>query len=285
MTPAGAEGAIGPALALGALQGPAELLPISSSAHIGIARRWAGWEQAADDSEEWKAFEVALHAGAAVVLAIHSRAELTAALRSMSARQARVIVLASIPPAAAGLAGRRLIEERLSAPGVTAAGLAIGAVAMALADRTPERRGAGEARGLDGLLLGAAQAAALIPGISRNGATLAVARRRGFDREQAARLSWGVALPVIGGAIGLKARSLATGLRDPRRRGPLVAGTLAAAGSSALAIGALGGPVRGRRLAPFAAYRLALAAASGRLAGRQRVRLNGPVNEAAPSAG
>lgn len=241
------------------IQGPTELLPVSSSAHLDIAERLAGWGELHEDRSARKAFEVALHAGAALALAIRSRRELAGALHGMGPRRAAVTALATLPPAAAGLAGQRLIENRLSGGRATAIGLAAGGIAMAIADRAPEERGPGETRPGDALVLGAAQAAALMPGVSRNGATLTAARARRFTREQSARLSWGVALPIVAGALALKAPSLASGLRDPRTRGALLAGTAAAAASTTLATGVLGPPGTPRRLWPYAAYRLALA--------------------------
>ena len=75
---------------------------------------------------------------------------------------------------------------------------------MVVADRAPQQRGRGDAGPADGLALGVAQAAALVPGVSRNGATLTAARLRGFTREHANLLSRTVALPVIVGAAALK---------------------------------------------------------------------------------
>ena len=77
---------------------------------------------------------------------------------------------------------------------------------MVIADARPQRRGRGRVQPADGLALGLAQTAALIPGVSRNGATLAAARWRGFSREQANMLSRTVALPVISGAALLRGR-------------------------------------------------------------------------------
>ena len=85
---------------------------------------------------------------------------------------------------------------------------------MVVADRTPARRGADDAGPADGAWLGLAQAAALIPGVSRSGATRAAARARGFGRAEAAALSREVALPVLAGAAVLK------GFRLARRRPP-----------------------------------------------------------------
>src|SRR5205807_1856285 len=124
-------------------------------------------------------------AGTAVALAIALRTEL---------RLNRLVVLSAGPPALAGYLLERPIKRHLGTPRTVAAGLLAGALAMGLADRSAERREACDADGADALWLGLAQGCALIPGVSRNGATLAVARWRGFGRGDAARLSWQVAL-------------------------------------------------------------------------------------------
>ncbi len=246
---------------LGLVQGPTELLPVSSSAHLSLVPRFAGWDWGGIDPEARKSFEVALHAGTAVALLIGQRREIAAELASFDARRAGVIALSFVPPAIAGYTLERQIEARLGGPRTIAAGLAVGALAMLAADRAPQERGPGEARATDGLALGVAQAAALMPGVSRNGATLTAARSRRFTREHANLLSRTVALPVIVGATVLKGARL-------RRRG--VSGGLgramgagvAASFASTLASQRLIGLVeRDRALWPYAAYRLGLATA------------------------
>ena len=91
-----------------------------------------------------------------------------------------MVALSFVPPAIVGYRFERQIERRLGGPRATAVGLAAGAVAMALADRRPQLRGPGDVTPVDGLALGLAQATALAPGVSRNGATLAAARWRRF---------------------------------------------------------------------------------------------------------
>jgi undecaprenyl-diphosphatase len=244
------------AVALGALQGPAELLPVSSSAHIALVPWLAGWSYTELDAEVRKAFEVALHAGTAAALAIALRHEIP----SLSRRSLELVALSSAPPAIVGKRYERQVEQRLGTPATIASGLAAGSVAMLLADRAPQRRRLGDAGALDALLLGVAQACALMPGVSRNGATLAAARARGFTRTGANALSRHVALPVIVGATALKgARLLRRGVPPPLRRA-------FAAGAASAFVSTLGSTwlidhvERDRPLAPYAAYRLALAA-------------------------
>ena len=206
------------AAALGLLQGAAELLPVSSSAHVAAVPWLLGWD--ALEPARQKELEVALHAGALLALA-------PALIRLVP--DARTLALSLAPPVFAGYFFERPIESRLSTPTALAAGLLAGAAALAGADRVPantDRRGRGWSaprrggqasstlrgfpeKGLSpgalGVVLGLAQAAALFPGVSRTGATLAAARALGYSRAEASRLSFGVAGPVLAGATALKA--------------------------------------------------------------------------------
>ncbi|MCZ4493042.1 MAG: Bacitracin resistance protein BacA, partial [Conexibacter sp.] len=200
------------AVALGALHGPTELLPISSSAHTELVPWLLGWEYAELDPELRKAFEVAVHAGTAAALLIALRDEVGEAVGDLDRRRLVLLAGSFAPPAVVGYLLERPIEERLGTPRTMAVGLLLGAVAMTAADavgssaRTREEAGAADA-----LALGVAQACALMPGVSRNGATLTAARLRGFARADANALSRHVALPIIAAAAGLK------GVRMARR--------------------------------------------------------------------
>src|SRR5205085_1382580 len=216
------------ALVLGALHGPAELLPISSSGHISAIPWLLGWDYPALDEELRKSFEVALHAGTAVAMLISLRGEVEEALQRLDRRRLSVIALSTLPPAVVGYTLEDQIERRLGTPATVAAGLAGGAVAMALADRSPQARRHGQAGPRDALWLGVAQASALAPGISRNGAALTAARLLRFTRADAGHLSRLLALPVVAGATALKGRRLLQRGLEPGS-GPLLA---AGAGAS-----------------------------------------------------
>jgi len=251
---------IGQAAALGAIQGPTELLPVSSSAHLSLVPWLAGWPWPDLDPEARKSFEVALHTGAAAALLIGQRHVIAQELRSFDGRRAAVVAFSFVPPAIAGYGLERQIERRLGGPRTTAIGLIVGAVAMTVADCRPQRRGPGDATAVDGLALGLGQAAALAPGVSRNGATLAAARWRRFTREHANLLSRTVALPVIVGAALLKGARL-------RRRGVESGlGRAMTAGVTVSFVSTLGSQKliaqveRDRALWPYAVYRVVLAA-------------------------
>lgn len=248
------------ALVLGAVQGPAELLPVSSSAHLSLLPWLAGWPWHRLDPEARKSFEVALHAGAAGALLIGQRRLIAQELRDFDARRAVVVALSFVPPAIVGYGLERQIERRLGGPGSTAVGLIAGAAAMAIADRCPQERGPGDAGPGDGLALGLAQATALAPGVSRNGATLAAARWRHFTREHANLLSRTVALPVIVGATLLKGARLSRRGVAPGLRRAMAAGVATSFASTLASQKLIAQVERDRALWPYAAYRLGLAA-------------------------
>jgi undecaprenyl-diphosphatase len=247
------------AIVLGAVQGPTELLPVSSSAHLTLIPWLAGWDADGRDPELQKSFEVALHAGAAAALLLGQRRVIAEELRSFDSRKAGVLALSFLPPAICGVVLERPIERRLGGPLPTVLGLLAGAAAMVIADRRPQVRDRGRASAADGLALGLAQAAALAPGISRNGATLTAARWRGFTRQHSNMLSRTVALPVIVAAAVLKGIRLQRRGLPPEARAEFAAGT-ATSFASTLASQALIRVVeRDSALWPYAAYRGALA--------------------------
>jgi undecaprenyl-diphosphatase len=245
------------ALALGALHGPAELLPISSSGHISLIPWLLGWRYGELDPELRKSFEIALHAGTAAALLITLRGEVEEAVSGLDMRRLVLIALSFAPPAVIGLTLERPIERRLGTPATVAAGLLGGSAVMAWADRSPQTRRHEEAGAADALWLGVAKACALFPGVSRNGATLAAARLRGFTREDANRLSRHVALPVIAGATLLKGFRLRN--LPPSARGAFAAGAAASFVSTLGSTWLIRQVERDRSLVPYAAYRAALA--------------------------
>jgi undecaprenyl-diphosphatase len=245
------------ALLLGLLHGPTELLPISSSGHVALLAP-------AGDPELRKSFEIALHAGTALALVVALRDEVDEAVRGLDRRRIVLLGGSFLPPAVAGLALERPIEERLGTPRTIAVGLAAGALAMLGADRAPQRRRREEAGLADALALGVAQACALVPGVSRNGATLTAARLRRFRREDANALSRHVALPVIAGATALKGERLRRRGLPPELRAPFALGALASFASTLASTWLIRQVERDRSLAPYAVYRLALAAVVAR---------------------
>ena len=250
---------VGQAIALGALHGPAELLPISSSGHVALIPWLLHWDYDQLDDELRKSFEVVVHAGTAAALLITLRDEVDEAVRGLNARRLALIALSFAPPAVVGYTLERPIEGRFGTPPTIAAALVIGAIAMVWSDRASQERTHTEAGAGDALWLGVAQACALVPGISRNGATLAAARARRFTRADANRLSRHAALPVIAGATALKGWRLKRRGLPPGTGVPFAAGALAAFASTLGSTWLIRQVERDRSLLPYAAYRVALA--------------------------
>jgi undecaprenyl-diphosphatase len=252
------------AAVLGTLQGLAEFLPVSSSAHLSLAPWAFGWP------EPGLAFDVALHVGTLVALLWYFRAEWVALARAGTSvlvtrrvetaqeRRAVFLVIATIPGAVAGLLLEKQAETIFRAPALTAAALiAMGALLWAVDATARRTRALPAMRWHEALLVGCAQAFALIPGVSRSGATITAGRALGFDRTAATVFSFMMSMPIIAAAAVLKLpKALAHGID-----GPLVVGVLAAALSSALAIAVLLRFIQRRGFAVFAVYRFALGAA------------------------
>ncbi len=248
------------AIALGLLHGPAELLPVSSSGHVAVVPWLCGWPYSRLDGELRKAFEVALHAGTAAALLAGLRDEVAAAARELNRRRVELVVLSFVPPAIVGFVLERPIERRLGTPQTVAAGLVLGSLAMAAADAASSGRRRREDAGAgDALCLGLAQACALMPGVSRNGATLTAARARGFGRQDAAILSRHAALPIIVGATLLKGTRLARRGLPAGTAGAFLAGIGASFATTLLSLRIVRAVERDRSLLPYAAYRLGLA--------------------------
>jgi undecaprenyl-diphosphatase len=260
------------ALALGLLHGPTELLPISSSGHVTLIP-WLLRRPYADiaDPEIRKAFEVALHAGTAAALLVALRDEVGEATRGLDSRRLVLLVGSFVPPAVAGYTLERPIERRLGTPPTIAVGLLLGSVAMAAADRWgPTGRERDSAGAVDAVLLGLGQACALVPGASRNGMTLAVARARGFDREDSNVLSRHVALPIIVGASLLKGTRLVRRGLPPGLAARFALGVVASFASTLASVRLIRQVERDRSLLPYAVYRAVLAGVVVRTALRRR---------------
>jgi undecaprenyl-diphosphatase len=203
---------------LGAVQGPSELLPISSSAHTALVPQVCGWRYTRSDPELRKSFEVAIHAGGALGLALAWQDLIESALSSASLRGLVELCLTVVPVAIAGLALERPLENRLGSTRAIGWAELAGGLSLVASDL---RKGSRHARPAyaDYLLVGAAQSVALVPGISRSGAALTVLRLRGFDRKVATHLTQKACLPVVVAASTLKAHRLRAH-RPPHRSVP-----------------------------------------------------------------
>ena len=253
---------------LGVVQGLTEFFPISSSAHLILVRDLFGWDAGAAEIP----FDVACHLGTllAVLIYFHEDvAHLTfAAPRALvggtgeAARAGRLIVVATVPVALVGLLFTDVIE-RLRQPGVAAVALTLGALAMLAAERVgSRRRTAASLSVLEAVGLGCAQAAALVPGVSRSGAVITVAMLTGVTREEAARFAYLVGIPAIL-AAGVRAAWMLdrSGIADLTT--VLLVGFATSGVVGYVAIAGMLRYVARNSLDLFAYYRLAVAAALG----------------------
>ena len=262
------------AFTLGIVQGLTELLPISSSGHLILVPWLFDWHYLEENPDFNKTFDVALHLGTLVAVVAYfwdDVVHLTAAwFRSIRRRAistadekiAWLVFVATIPAAIAGAAGEETIETHLGQPWQIAVNLAVFAVLLWLADRSAQTRKLEDLGLWTGLAVGAAQAIALMPGVSRSGITITAGRFLKLDRDSAARLSFFLLIPIVFGAViykGLKHvvfESLPSG-----STGPFVVGTIAAAGAGLIAIDVLLGYLRRHDYSVFVVYRLCAAAA------------------------
>ncbi len=195
-------------LLLAVLQGVAEFLPISSSGHLVLGRSFLGLK------EVGLAFDVALHVGTLVAVLVAYRVDVIALLRGLLRREWRLpiwLAVASIPAALLGICADDLFEQASANVRVAGWGLLGTACLLALGERGRRRHGQPSDEGVavvpplwTALVIGVAQAAALVPGVSRSGSTIAAGLMLGLAGTQAARLSFLMSLIAVGGAALLK---------------------------------------------------------------------------------
>jgi len=253
------------ALLLGIVQGLTEFLPVSSSAHLILARAFFGF----DGDKFGLAFDVACHVGTIVAVLIYFRRDVARMIAAVprlfdaadpDARLIWLLAVGTIPAIAVGLLFKHQIEDHLRTPPVAAAMLALGAVLLLAADRTGSKtRGEGSLTLAEALMIGCAQAVALVPGVSRSGATITVALLIGLRRADAARFIFLLAIPAILGAAASEAPKLIkAGLGDTA---PLfLIGVVSSAIVGYAAVKYFIRYLASHSLDVFAWYRLALAA-------------------------
>lgn len=259
------------AIVLGLVQGITEFLPISSTGHLKLLPWLLGWHVFDGRPALENTFDVALHVGTFVAVAIYFRRDIGrlliawwASLRERSLagdperKLAWLIVVSSIPAAVAGLALEDFIESRLGQPLVIAAAM-VGVAGLLLAGELWSRKGRGlETVGWgDAVGIGVAQALALVPGTSRSGITILAGLVGGLTREAAARYSFLISIPIIAGAAAAKGLKVALHGLPAGLALPFGLGIAASAVSGVAAIAFLLYWLRTRTLYPFIVYRLA----------------------------
>jgi undecaprenyl-diphosphatase len=250
---------------LGILQGLGEFLPISSSAHLALAPWLLGWP------DPGLAFDVALHFGTLLAVLWYFRQEwvrLVAAAWSIvterrvaTEEQKRVVflIIATIPGAIAGLLLEHYAETVFRDPRLVATTLMVMGVILWLVDaKAPQERPIGAMSWKDSLLIGIAQMFAIIPGVSRSGATMTAGRALRMTRESAAVFSFLMSMPIIAAASVLK---LPEAIREHGLSTSFLVGVTASAISGWIAITVLLRFVTRHSFGVFAVYRLVLGAA------------------------
>lgn len=205
-------------IVLGIVQGLAEFLPISSSAHLFLISHYAGWP------DQGLTFDVALHVGTLIAVAIYFlRTWIDLLLRNQ--RMLVLLIVGTIPGAVIGKLFEKHVETTFRNPLFIGTAFIIFGMLMWWADRQSRRtRDLNSTSMLDAIAIGCAQALAIFPGVSRSGITLTAGLFRDFDRESAARFSFLLSTPLITGAAlvrGLEIRH--TGI-PPEMRMPFILG-------------------------------------------------------------
>lgn len=245
------------ALILGIVQGLAEFLPISSSGHLRLLQDGLGW------SGFGLAFDTLLHVGTLIAVLVYFRADLTHMLRSAfrrgpehatDRRLAWLVVAATIPTGLIGLLGGDWFE---SVPLLYVGfGFLFTSVTLTLTDKLSAHSvHRAESLGWGGaLLVGVAQGIAIMPGVSRSGATMAAGLGNGLDREQAARFSFLLSVPIILLAALKQALDVVAGSEPMPGMIASAVGFVASAITGYFAIAVLMRLIRRHSFAPFAAY-------------------------------
>jgi undecaprenyl-diphosphatase len=257
----------GIAALLGVVQGLTEFLPVSSSAHLILARAFFGVDA---EAAYGVAFDVACHVGTLLATLWFFRADVREMMRSLPraldrapgpvGRRIRLIVIGTIPVVIAGLLFHRAIEDSMRTPLIAAITLCIGGIAFFVVERLgPRTKGEDGLTGPGALAIGIAQAAALVPGVSRSGATIATAMALGIQREAAARFTFLLGIPAIVGVAakeGLELRHAALSHQDAAL---MLIGMLTSAIVGYAVIRFFLRFLSGHRLDVFGWYRVALA--------------------------
>jgi undecaprenyl-diphosphatase len=257
---------------MGVVQGLTEFLPVSSSGHLIVVPFLARWDDAFINS---LAFSVMLHLGTLVALLVYFRSDWIrlvpagiAAVRDRSfhgdddRRLAWLLVASTIPAALVGLVFSDVIEASFRHVGLVAVTLVLGGLILLIADRFgANSRSVEDVTFPIAIGIGAAQALALIPGISRSGISISAARMVGMDRESAARFAFLMATPITAGAGLFEVRRLLAGEGGIQVSTlPLVVGMVASLVAGLAAIHFMLSFLRRRSLDAFVWYRFALAA-------------------------
>jgi undecaprenyl-diphosphatase len=252
------------AIIFGAVQGLTEFLPISSTAHLILLPWFLGWP------DPGLSFDVALHLGTLVALLIYFRAEwyalISSALgilrgetKSQDARMAMLIVAATIPGAVAGALFEHKVEDAFRSPALIAVMLIVMALVLLVAEFVGSRKKSiNEISWGDAITVGLAQAAAIVPGVSRSGSTITAGLFLSMKRNAAAQFSFYLSAPIIAGAVAKKMIDIARSGADGDQMMAVVVGIVSSAIVGYLAIAFLMRYLQTHNTYLFVIYRIAL---------------------------
>lgn len=257
------------AFVLGLVQGLTEFIPVSSSGHLVLVPHLLGWHFPHDQAF---VFDVLVQMGTLVAVLVYYRQDLIAITRSFvhglvqrqpfaeaDARMGWLLILATLPAVVIGLLCKDLVEQAFANPKMTGVFLLCTAGLLLIAELTGCRsRTLKEISWKDSLWIGFSQALALLPGLSRSGATLAGGMTRHLDRPSAARFSFLMSVPVMVGAGVLAVKDLLELHNVSTFLPPLLVGFLTAMVSGYLAIRWLISYLSRHSLHVFAGYCAAL---------------------------
>lgn len=259
------------AIVLGIVQGLTEFLPISSSGHLILVPWLFDWHVLLEDPELNKTFDVALHLGTFFSLLVYFWRDIgrllaawwrTLTRRCVDSTEGKVawlIILSMLPAAAAGVLLEDVIVNTLGKPWMIAGLMIVFAGVMYAIDRLARHERTMEQMSwVDALLIGVAQALALAPGVSRSGVTMVTGLALRLTREAAARFSFLMSIPIIGGAAAYKGLDIAREGLPPGTTMPFAVGIASAALSGFAAIWFLLAYLRRHDFTPFVIYRLAV---------------------------
>jgi len=256
------------AIILGLVQGLSEFLPISSSGHLALVPWLFGWNDFGSPAIE-KAFDTALHLGTLLAVLFYLRQELVGYVREgvrviiapkradmQMGRRAWLFVASAIPAGVVGAIGEDWVTEKLGKPVMIAISLIVFGLVLLWADRLAGERDEDSFSTRDAVLIGIAQVVALNPGTSRSGITITAARKFGFSRDAAARVSFLMSVPVIGGAVLFKLAKLAKDGVPDGLMTPMIVGIVAAGISGWFAMWGMIRMLRSRNFNGFVIYRV-----------------------------
>lgn len=255
------------AVVLGLIQGLTEFLPISSSAHLRIVPEILGW------GDPGAAFTAVIQIGTELAVLLYFRGDIARIvwtwLRSLvkpeyrghlDARMGWYVIVGTLPVVVLGVLFQNAIEDQLRSLWIVGTTLVLFGLVLGLADRV-----GGTDRGLkqlgmrDAVLMGLAQSLALVPGVSRSGATLSAGRLLGLERAAATRFAFLLAIPAVVGAGVFELKDIGAG-DNPYGWGPTVVATVVSFVVGYAAIAWLLRYVSTHTYTPFVVYRVAFGA-------------------------